>query len=229
MKKLKEAFIVICLEVSKEWTKKGLIIACLLLFAVNAFQAIDRYYIGQTIQEQERTIEAQSNTIDEYKELFQSAQDEAHELLKISEHIKARNPHVPLVVVDRWAKTIQEGAQFYNLNIAVTLSLFRLESATIHYSKEGFVIVSYAGAGGLGQIMPFWAEACPHATRPKDLDNANVNILCSAFILRQYLNENNNDIFLALTAYNAGPKGVRLMLRGVDITDGYAKNILAKI
>ncbi len=229
MQKLKEAFISVCLEVSKEWTKQGLIIACLLLFAVNVFQAIDRYYMGQTIQEQSITIEAQSNTISEYAELFQGAQDEAHELMKISAHIKARNPHVPSVIADSWAITIQEASQFYDLNIDIMLSLYRVESATIHYSKEGFITISHKGAGGLGQIMPFWAKLCPHATRSRDLTNANVNILCSAFILRQYLNENKNDIFLALTSYNAGPRGVRLMLRGRDITGGYAKAILSRI
>lgn len=164
--------------------------------------------------------------VSSYKHLFDSTEMEAHELQKINTQLKKRNKHVPPIVVDRWAKSIQESSQFYDLNVDILMRLYRIESAQVHYSTEGFITVSNKNAGGLGQIMRFWYKQCPHSSRPKDLDNANVNIMCTAYILRHYLNENDQNLFLALTAYNSGPNGVRLMKRGRDITDGYARKIL---
>ncbi len=167
-----------------------------------------------------------TTTIESYKELSDSVEMEAHEINVIGAILRSRNKHVPPIVIDQWATTIQQGSQVYDLNVNVMMSLFRVESAMVHYSPEGFITVSYKHAGGIGQIMRFWYKECPHSTRPKDLDNASINLMCSAFILRQYLDENDQDIFLALTAYNSGPNGVRLMLRGRDITNGYARKIL---
>lgn len=232
---IREASLYIYEEITKEWTKNGVIVAALFLFAVNIGQGIDRFHAHKTIVEQRVSIAEQRVSLDSYEDLFQSTQDEAHELLAITQHLQRRNSHVPSVVAESWATTIQQASQIYNLNVSVMLSLYRVESATMHYSTEGFITVSHKGAGGLGQIMPFWARECPHAKSRRDLANANVNILCSAFILRHYMGEVAQTVgvtvpaqnqYLALVAYNGGMTSVRALLRGRNVTKTYARDIL---
>lgn len=173
------------------------------------------------------------STVSEYKELFDSSAAEAHELEAISNHLRNKNSHVPSIVIDQWSTSIQQASQVYDISVNVLMQLYRVETATVHYTTEGFITVSHKNAGGIGQIMPFWYKDCPHSTRPRDLDNASINIMCSAYILRHYktmvedrfgVTVPEQNTFLALTAYNAGPIGVVLMLRGKDITNGYARN-----
>lgn len=148
---------------------------------------------------------------------------------QITQHLLERNRHIPILIAEQWASTIQRASQKYKVKVPVMLAVFKIESATIHYSREGFITTSYKGAGGLGQIMPFWYKECPHSNRPRDLDNASINIMCSAFILRHYLNQTDNNLELGLTAYYSGMSGVRLYKRGRDITQGYAKRVLLRV
>jgi soluble lytic murein transglycosylase-like protein len=65
--------------------------------------------------------------------------------------------------------------------------------------------VSAKGAGGLMQLMPNTAEA----NGVRDVHDARENILGGAAYLADLLKLFDNDVRLALAAYNAGPQAVR--------------------
>lgn len=156
---------------------------------------------------------------------------------QITQHLLERNKHVPPLVAEQWATTIQQASQKYNHKVPVMLAVFKIESAMIHYSREGFITTSEKGAGGFGQVMKFWYKLCPHSNRPRDLDNASINIMCSAFVLRRYKDQNNNSLELGLTAYNGGPPAVKAYLKPCkkgpphchDFTNKYAKRVLMRV
>lgn len=204
----------------------------LILFLISAGYNTLQHFDNRDLRIANTSLHSSNNS---YQVMFDAQDAEANEVQAISAHLTQRNSHVPGVVVSNWATTIQKSSKQYDINVNVMLQLYRVESATVHYSQEGFITVSHKNAGGLGQVMPFWYKECPHSSRSKDLNNANVNIMCSAYILRHYMDyvakelgvtEPAQNMFLALTAYNAGPTGAKLMLRGRDITNGYAKSIL---
>ena len=81
---------------------------------------------------------------------------------------------------------------------------------------------SPAGARGLMQVMPFWAEDCG------DLWDIDTNIMCGIKIYQEY-----EKMFkrtdLALTAYNRGPAAVRRDRReGRDPRTNYAWTIIKR-
>jgi membrane-bound lytic murein transglycosylase MltF len=82
---------------------------------------------------------------------------------------------------------------------------------------------SPTGAKGLMQIMPLWEDECG-----TDLYNIDVNIQCGILVYRKY-----EAIFkrvdMTLTAYNRGPKAVKIDMRnGIDPRTNYAWLIIKR-
>jgi len=168
--------------------------------------------------------------IDSQKTLLDYHDERTEKVIEIAELLKKKNRHIPSVVASNWAGSIQTASELYRIDTEVLMALYHVESRAIHYTREGFITMSLEGAGGIGQIMyDIWYKSCPHSKRRDDLRNGDTNILCSAFILRTYLDENNGNLEHALTAYNGGPSAVRALIRGKDFTDGYAKQVLMRV
>jgi len=201
--------------------KNYLLIVLAVSISFNIFQCAENSNLRLKLAQASTQAASYSAILDKY-----DAEEVQRE--KITATIRNRNPHIPSLIADQWAGTIQKASRVYRIDTDILLSLYQVESALVHYDARGNLTISNRGAGGLGQIMPFWAKACPHSHSESDLANGSVNIMCSAFILRRYLDENSNNMFLALTAYNAGPRGVRLMEKGLDITNKYAIKILTQ-
>jgi len=82
----------------------------------------------------------------------------------------------------------------------LVMAIIDIESSFNRYA------VSYAGAVGLMQVMPFWPENL--GMRRHQLTKAPENIRMGCAILRFYLKRENNDIARALARYN-GSTGKR--------------------
>lgn len=100
---------------------------------------------------------------------------------------------------DRFIPIIQQAARMYKVDPAIIKAIIKAESS---YNPKA---VSNRGARGLMQLMPKTAESlgvedsfCPEQ-----------NILGGVKYFKQLLDRFNNDIKLALAAYNAGSRKVR--------------------
>lgn len=93
---------------------------------------------------------------------------------------------------------IQKNAEKFNLDPWMLRGVIEVESAFRPYAT------SYAGAGGLMQLMPGTASylGCRDRYDPEQ------NIAAGARYLRQMLNRFNGNYDLAIAAYNAGPGNV---------------------
>lgn len=93
---------------------------------------------------------------------------------------------------------IMKNAQRFNLDPWMLRGVIEVESAFRPYAS------SYAGAGGLMQLMPGTASylGCRDRFDPEQ------NITAGARYLRQMLNRFDNNYDLAIAAYNAGPGNV---------------------
>lgn len=175
---------------------------------------------------------------DTYRDLLDAEEAEKREVMLIAFELRNRNMHVPQVVLEQWAQSIQLASMRHNIKVSVLMSLYRVESAFVHYDRTGAITVSHKGAGGIGQIMPFWYKQCPYSRTRQDLTNTHVNIMCSAYILRGYMDlvhdkynvsVPSQNLYLALVAYNAGPSGIRALLRGKDITESYGTKVISRV
>ena len=84
-------------------------------------------------------------------------------------------------------------------------------------------IVSWAGATGLGQLMPSTAVQAYadvfHGRLPRQLlTDPKTNIRLAAHVLREGLRNNHNSVPLALAEYNGGPRIAKLFARRRDRT-----------
>lgn len=94
-------------------------------------------------------------------------------------------------------------AQEENVPYEVFRRLIFQESSDSHFDKNGNVKRSPKGAMGYGQLMPATAaELGVDPTDPMD------NLRGAAMYLRQMLDRYNDNVQLALAAYNAGPGNV---------------------
>jgi soluble lytic murein transglycosylase-like protein len=91
-------------------------------------------------------------------------------------------------------KAVHREATRANLKPELVLSVIQIESHFRQYA------LSYVGAQGLMQVMPFWKN---EIGRPDDnLMNLDTNLLYGCTILRHYLDKENEDFIRALARYN---------------------------
>ena len=96
-------------------------------------------------------------------------------------------------------KTVHYEATRAGLDPQMVLGLIQVESGFKKYA------VSYAGARGYMQIMPFWADLIGNGNA-RSLFDMRVNIRMGCVILRHYLDIENGDLYMALGRYN-GSRG----------------------
>ncbi|MER2105338.1 MAG: lytic transglycosylase domain-containing protein [Solibacillus sp.] len=100
---------------------------------------------------------------------------------------------------EQYAALIQKAAKQYDVPEKLIASVMKQES------NFNSTALSHAGATGLMQLMPATAKylGVQDATDPEQ------NIMGGAKYLRQMLDQFDNNISVALAAYNAGPGNVR--------------------
>ncbi len=90
----------------------------------------------------------------------------------------------------------------FGINPLLLISLARQES---NLDPKA---ISNRGATGLMQIMPYEAERLAPNLKDIDLSDPRQNIAIGSYRLKELLEQFNNDIILAIAAYNAGPENV---------------------
>ena len=93
-----------------------------------------------------------------------------------------------------WYETTRAG-----LEISLVLGLIQVESNFRKYA------ISYAGARGLMQVMPFWARVIGDGDASR-LFHMQTNLRFGCVILRHYLEREKGNLYLALGRYN-GSRG----------------------
>ena len=96
-------------------------------------------------------------------------------------------------------KTVRYEAARAGLDPQLVLGLIEVESYFRRYA------VSYAGARGYMQVMPFWADAIGDGDASKLFD-MRTNLRYGCNILRHYIDLERGDLYLALGRYN-GSRG----------------------
>lgn len=119
---------------------------------------------------------------------------------------------------EQYAAIIQKAAETYNIPEKLIASVMKQESNFNANAK------SHAGATGLMQLMPATANylGVQDATDPEQ------NIMGGAKYLRQMLDQFDDNISVALAAYNAGPGNVRKYdgIPPFKETTNYVKKVL---
>ena len=119
---------------------------------------------------------------------------------------------------EKYATHIKKAADTYNLPEKLIASVMKQES------NFDSAVTSHAGATGLMQLMPATAKylGVQDATDPEQ------NIMGGAKYLRQMLDQFDNNISVALAAYNAGPGNVRKYdgIPPFKETTNYVKKVL---
>lgn len=91
-------------------------------------------------------------------------------------------------------RAVYREAKYAGLPPELVLAVIQVESRFEKYA------VSWAGARGLMQVMPFWVE---EIGRPRDnLFDVDTNLRYGCTILRHYLDAENGDLSQALARYN---------------------------
>lgn len=113
-------------------------------------------------------------------------------LLDMSTRLESRMPDTQKRL--RLLRTVHREATRANLNPELVLALIQVESGFKQYA------ISWAGARGLMQIMPFWKK---EIGRPEDnLFRVQTNLRYGCTILRHYMDMADGDVSEALARYN---------------------------
>lgn len=115
----------------------------------------------------------------------------------------------------------ESAAHYHKVDPLLLRAVIHQESRSNHYAKDGAVITSRKGAKGLTQLMP--STAWELQVDPLD---PWANVYGGAKYLRQMLDKYNNNLPLALAAYNAGPGRVKDRLPDIAETQNYVASVL---
>lgn len=96
-------------------------------------------------------------------------------------------------------QTLWYEAKRSGLEVSLVLGLIQVESGFRRF------VISYAGARGYMQIMPFWARVIGDGDAGK-LFHMQTNLRFGCVILRHYLEREKGDMYMALGRYN-GSRG----------------------
>lgn len=124
--------------------------------------------------------------------VFASQTDANIWLTEMSQRLAKRIPD-STVRLD-FLKTVHYEASRAGLDPQMVLGLIQVESGFKKYA------VSYAGARGYMQVMPFWVKHI--GTPDQNLFHIRTNLRYGCTILRHYLNVEKGDLFRALGRYN---------------------------
>lgn len=117
---------------------------------------------------------------------------------------------------------LTESAGYYHkVDPLLLRAVIYTESREQHFSKDGKVTTSRAGAKGLTQLMP--GTAWEMQVDPLD---PWANVYGGAKYLRLMLDHYNNNLPLALAAYNAGPGRVKDRVPDIAETQNYVAAVL---
>lgn len=120
------------------------------------------------------------------------------------------------------ARQIYTAAVDHDIEPEVAFGLVRTESSFRR------TVVSYAGAVGYTQLLPSTARWIAPGTTRGQLFNTTTNLQVGFKYLRYLMDKYEQDTRLALLAYNRGPGTVdRLLSRGADPANGYARRVLS--
>lgn len=113
-----------------------------------------------------------------------------------------------IVTLTRYASAVVDASNEYDVPIPLILAVTRQESA---FNPKA---VSHAGAQGLMQLMPGTAKECAGdiGRGYTNVFHVGTNVQLGTFYLRKMLTRFNDDIELAVKAYNAGPNYVSKVL-----------------
>jgi soluble lytic murein transglycosylase-like protein len=100
---------------------------------------------------------------------------------------------------DDFLQTVWYWCKFNRLDTDLVLGLIQVESAFRRYA------ISSVGARGYMQVMPFWMRAIPGGD-VTTLFHTGINIPFGCVILREYLEREKGDLYMALGRYN-GSRG----------------------
>ncbi|MBA1147023.1 transglycosylase SLT domain-containing protein [Ectothiorhodospiraceae bacterium WFHF3C12] len=113
-------------------------------------------------------------------------------LLDMSARLKARMPDTDRRM--EFLRLLHREAKRAGLKPEWVLAVIEVESDFNRFA------ISYAGARGLMQVMPFWLDEIGH---PEDnLFNVQTNLRMGCTILRYYLDREDGDLTRALARYN---------------------------
>ena len=143
---------------------------------------------------------------------------------KVYQHIKKRNPRLEDSYAFETSLAIVEASKKYNISIKILLGMAEVES---FYKPNA---LSPVGAKGVLQIRPkYWVKEIDFIETAEDLDNITKNINAGAYILRDYLDDWNNNINMALLSYNRGiTKVKRLVASNINPDNKYPDKVFKR-
>ena len=115
----------------------------------------------------------------------------------------------------------QSAGHYHRVDPLLIRAVIHVESRGQHTRKDGTLTLSPVGAAGLMQLMPRTAWGLR-------VDPADpwANVYGGAMYLRQMLDRYNNNLPLALAAYNAGPGRVKDRVPDIPETKYYVEAVL---
>lgn len=132
-------------------------------------------------------------------------------------HTVARTSYESRVVTYDIGPQIVAQAKKFHLDPYLIKAVIKVESGFNNHAT------SCAGAGGLMQLMP----ATGHSLGARNLYDPDQNIAAGARYLRTLLNHYDNNLPLAIAAYNAGPGNVGTRIPAIGETRRYVVKVMS--